>query len=237
MVVVMPDADMDMTRKIVADSAFGSAGQRCAAASLAVTVGEARDVFTQAISDAALTRVTGYGLDEGVEMGPVITAESKVRIEGLIQKGAGEGAEIVVDGRHAVIPGYEDGYFVKPTVVSDVPPDGEFANTEIFGPVLGMMHVDSIEDAIKLVNESRYGNMACLFTSSGSAARQFRYEAEAGNIGINIGIAAPMAFFPFSGWKDSFYGDMHGQGRDAVEFFTQKKVVIERWFEEWTRKF
>lgn len=136
-----------------------------------------------------------------------------------------------------MIPGYEDGYFVKPTVVSDVPPDGEFANTEIFGPVLGMMHVDSIEDAIKLVNESRYGNMACLFTSSGSVARQFRYEAEAGNIGINIGIAAPMAFFPFSGWKDSFYGDMHGQGKDAVEFFTQKKVVIERWFKEWTRKF
>ena len=237
LVIVMPDADMEMTRKIVADSAFGSAGQRCAAASIAVTVGEARDPFTQAISDTALNRVTGYGLDDGVEMGPVITAESKSRIESVIQMGADEGAEIVVDGRNAVIDGYEDGFFVKPTVVSDVPPAGEFANTEIFGPVLGLMHVDDIDEAINLVNDSQYGNMACLFTNSGSIARQFRYEADAGNIGINIGIAAPMAFFPFSGWKDSFFGDMHGQGRDAVEFFTQKKVVIERWFKEWTRKF
>jgi malonate-semialdehyde dehydrogenase (acetylating)/methylmalonate-semialdehyde dehydrogenase len=237
LVIVMPDADMEMTRKIVADSAFGSAGQRCAAASIAVTVGEAQAPFTEAISDTAVNRVTGYGLDEGVEMGPVITADSKARIEGIIQGGAEEGAEIVVDGRGTVIPGYENGYFVKPTVVSDVPPAGEFAKTEIFGPVLGMMHVDNVDEAIELVNKSQYGNMACLFTNSGSVARRFRYEADAGNIGINIGIAAPMAFFPFSGWKDSFFGDMHGQGRDAVEFFTQKKVVIERWFKEWTRKF
>jgi malonate-semialdehyde dehydrogenase (acetylating)/methylmalonate-semialdehyde dehydrogenase len=237
LVIVMPDADMEMTRRIVADSAFGSAGQRCAAASLAVTVGEAEGPFTEAISETAVNRVTGYGLDEGVEMGPVISTESKTRIEGIIQGGADEGAEIVVDGRHPVIPGYEDGYFVKPTVVSDVPPAGEFARTEIFGPVLGMMHVENVDQAIDLVNKSQYGNMACLFTNDGSVARRFRYEADAGNIGINIGIAAPMAFFPFSGWKDSFFGDMHGQGRDAVEFFTQKKVVIERWFEEWTRKF
>ncbi len=237
LVIVMPDADMEMTRKIVADSAFGSAGQRCAAASIAVTVGEARDPFTEAISETALNRVTGYGMDDGVEMGPVITTESKSRIESIIQMGADEGAEIIVDGRNAVIDGYEDGFFVKPTVVSDVPPTGEFAKSEIFGPVLGMMHVDDIEEAINLVNASQYGNMACLFTNSGSIARQFRYEADAGNIGINIGIAAPMAFFPFSGWKDSFFGDLHGQGKDAVEFFTQKKVVIERWFKEWTRKF
>jgi malonate-semialdehyde dehydrogenase (acetylating)/methylmalonate-semialdehyde dehydrogenase len=170
-------------------------------------------------------------------MGPVISAGSKIRIEEIIQRGAEEGAEIVVDGRQPVIPGYEDGFFVKPTLVSDVAPMSEFARTEIFGPVLGMMHVDSVEEAIELVNQSQYGNMACLFTSSGSVARRFRYEADAGNIGINIGIAAPMAFFPFSGWKESFFGDMHGQGKDAVEFFTRKKVVIERWFEEWTRKF
>jgi malonate-semialdehyde dehydrogenase (acetylating)/methylmalonate-semialdehyde dehydrogenase len=237
LVIVMPDADMEMTRKIVADSAFGSAGQRCAAASIAVTVGEAQGPFTEAISETAVNRVTGYGLDEGVEMGPVISAESKARIEGIIQGGADEGAEIVVDGRQPAISGYENGYFVKPTVVSDVPPTGEFARTEIFGPVLGMMHVNDVDEAIELVNTSQYGNMACLFTSSGAVARRFRYEADAGNIGINIGIAAPMAFFPFSGWKDSFFGDMHGQGKDAVEFFTQKKVVIERWFKEWTRKF
>jgi len=118
-----------------------------------------------------------------------------------------------------------------------VRPDSLIAQTEIFGPVLGMMHVDTIDEAIALVNSGHWGNMACLFTSSGAAARKFRYEAEAGNIGINIGVAAPMAFFPFSGWKDSFFGDLHGQGRDAVEFFTQTKVVVERWFQDWSRQF
>ena len=236
-IIVLPDADMEMTRNIVADSAFGSAGQRCLAASLAVTVGEARETFSEAIAEAATSRVVGYGLDEGVEMGPVITAASKARIEDLIQKGADEGANVLVDGRGASIAGYENGFFVRPTVLSDVPRDSTVARTEIFGPVLSMMHVDTVEEAIEFVNSGNYGNMACLFTSSGAAARKFRYEADAGNIGINIGVAAPMAFFPFSGWKDSFFGTMHGQGRDAVEFFTQKKVVIERWPKEWSRKF
>lgn len=236
-IIILPDADMEMTRNIVADSAFGSAGQRCLAASLAVTVGEARETFSEAIAEAAHKRVVGFGLDEGVEMGPVITAASKARIEGLIQKGADEGAKILVDGRGAYVSGYENGFFVRPTVLSDVPRDSTVARTEIFGPVLSMMHVDTVEDAIEFVNSGAYGNMACLFTSSGAAARKFRYEADAGNIGINIGVAAPMAFFPFSGWKDSFFGIMHGQGKDAVEFFTQKKVVIERWPKEWSRKF
>ena len=236
-IIVLPDADMEMTRNIVADSAFGSAGQRCLAASLAVTVGEARETFSEAIAEAATSRVVGYGLDEGVEMGPVITAASKARIEDLIQKGADEGANVLVDGRGASIAGYENGFFVRPTVLSDVPRDSTVARTEIFGPVLSMMHVDTVEEAIEFVNSGNYGNMACLFTSSGAAARKFRYEADAGNIGINIGVAAPMAFFPFSGWKDSFFGTMHGQGRDAVEFLTQKKVVIERWPKEWSRKF
>ncbi|HEC23365.1 MAG TPA: CoA-acylating methylmalonate-semialdehyde dehydrogenase [Chloroflexi bacterium] len=236
-ILILPDADMEMTTRIVADSAFGSAGQRCLAASLAVTVGEAGETFTEAIAEAARSRRVGYGLDPGVEMGPVITPQSKARIEALIEKGIEEGAEIVVDGRNPVIPGYERGNFIRPTVLWDVPPEGEIARTEIFGPVLGLMHVETIEDAIELVNSGRYGNMACLFTSSGAAARKFRYEAQAGNIGINIGVAAPMAFFPFSGWRESFFGDLHGQGKDAVEFFTQKKVVIERWLGEWSRKF
>jgi malonate-semialdehyde dehydrogenase (acetylating) / methylmalonate-semialdehyde dehydrogenase len=236
-VIVLPDADLDMATKIIADSAFGCAGQRCLAVSFAVTVGEARNAFTEAICDAASTRVVGYGLDSGVQMGPVINAASKARVESLIGLGVQEGASLPVDGRGTLIRGYENGHFVRPTILADVPRGSEIARTEIFGPVLSLMHVDTVDAAIELVNSGQYGNQASLFTSSGSAARKFRYEAEVGNVGINIGVAAPMAFFPFSGWKDSFFGDMHGQGMDAVEFFTQKKVVVERWPREWTRKF
>jgi malonate-semialdehyde dehydrogenase (acetylating) / methylmalonate-semialdehyde dehydrogenase len=236
-VIVLPDADMDMATKIIADSAFGCAGQRCLAVSFAVTVGTARNTFTELICDAATSRVVGYGLDSGVQMGPVINAASKARVESLIGLGVQEGAGIPVDGRGTLVKGYESGHFVKPTILADVPRGSEIAKTEIFGPVLSLMHVETVDDAIELVNSGQYGNQASLFTSSGSAARKFRYEAEAGNIGINIGVAAPMAFFPFSGWKDSFFGDMHGQGMDAVEFFTQKKVVVERWPKGWTRKF
>jgi len=236
-VIVLPDADMDMATKIIADSAFGCAGQRCLSVSFAVTVGTARNAFTESICDAASSRVVGYGLDLGVQMGPVINAASKARVESLIGLGVKEGASLPVDGRGTLIKGYESGNFVRPTILADVPRGSEIAKTEIFGPVLSLMHVETVDDAIELVNSGQYGNQASLFTSSGSAARKFRYEAEAGNIGINIGVAAPMAFFPFSGWKDSFFGDMHGQGMDAVEFFTQKKVVVERWPKEWTRKF
>jgi malonate-semialdehyde dehydrogenase (acetylating)/methylmalonate-semialdehyde dehydrogenase len=228
---------MDMAVRITADSAFGCAGQRCLATSLAVTVGEARGVFTEGICDAAVNRVVGYGLDAGVQMGPVISAPSRARIESLIEVGVKGGAGLPVDGRGASIRGYENGFFVRPTILTDVVPGSEVSKTEIFGPVLGMIHVDTIDEAIAFVNTGQYGNQACLFTSSGNAARRFRYEAQAGNIGINIGVAAPMAFFPFSGWRESFFGDLHGQGADAVEFFTQKKVYIERWPKEWTRKF
>jgi malonate-semialdehyde dehydrogenase (acetylating)/methylmalonate-semialdehyde dehydrogenase len=236
-VVILPDAEMDMATKIIADSAFGCAGQRCLAVSLVITVGDARQVFTDPICDAAATRVVGNGLDAGVQMGPVISAASKARVESLIGRGQGEGASVPVDGRGARIPGCENGFFVRPTILADLPPQGEVARTEIFGPVLGLIHVDTLEEALAFINGAEYGNQASLFTSSGTAARRFRYEANAGNIGINIGVAAPMAFFPFSGWKESFFGDLHGQGLDAVEFFTQKKVVIERWPKEWTRKF
>jgi malonate-semialdehyde dehydrogenase (acetylating)/methylmalonate-semialdehyde dehydrogenase len=236
-IIVLPDADMEMTRRIAADSAFGCAGQRCLAASIAITVGEARHTFTEAIAETAKKRVVGNGLEQGVEMGPVISTQSKERIEGLIQKGADSGATLLVDGRQPNILGYEKGYFVRPTILQNVDPASEIAKTEIFGPVLSLIHVNTIDEAIALVNSGQYGNMACLFTSSGAAARKFRYEAEAGNIGINIGVAAPMAFFPFSGWKDSFFGDLHGQGNHAVEFFTQTKVVVERWPSEWSRQF
>ncbi len=236
-IIVLPDADLDSTIRIAADSAFGCAGQRCLAASLMVTVGRAREPFTEAMAEAAKSRVVGFGLDQGVQMGPVINTQSRDRIADLIQQGIDEGAKPLIDGRNPKIPGYENGSFIRPTLLQDVRPDSRIAQTEIFGPVLGLLHVETIEEAIALVNSGHWGNMACLFTSSGAAARKFRSEAEAGNIGINIGVAAPMAFFPFSGWKESFFGDLHGQGKHAVEFFTQTKVVVERWFQDWTRQF
>lgn len=236
-IVILPDADMEMTTKIAADSAFGCAGQRCLASSVVITVGESARVFTDHISDAAASRKIGYGLDSGVDMGPVISPESRARIEGLIARGVSDGATAVVDGRGATVAGYEQGNFMRPTVLADVHPQSELARTEVFGPVLSVMRAKTVEEAIEIINASPYGNMACLFTSSGAAARQFRYEARTGNIGINVGVAAPMAYFPFSGWKDSFFGDLHAQGRDAIDFYTEKKVVVERWPATWSRKF
>jgi malonate-semialdehyde dehydrogenase (acetylating)/methylmalonate-semialdehyde dehydrogenase len=236
-VVVLPDADMAMTTQIVSDSAFGCAGQRCLAVSVAVTVGEAQRTFRDAIAQTAGSLRVGYGLDDGVQMGPLITRESKSRVESLIAKGASEGAKVVLDGRNPRIPGHEAGNFVKPTILDGVPPDRELAQTEIFGPVLSLVHAEDVDQALDILSRSAYGNAASIFTSSGAAARKFRYEAPAGNIGINIGVAAPMAYFPFSGWKDSFLGVLHGQGHDAVEFYTDQKVVIERWPKEWSRKF
>jgi malonate-semialdehyde dehydrogenase (acetylating)/methylmalonate-semialdehyde dehydrogenase len=236
-IIILPDADPDTTIKITADSGFGCAGQRCLAASLVITVGDARARFRDALVEAAASRTVGYGLDESVQMGPVISPESKARVEELITKAIAEGATPLVDGRNTTIPGLERGNFVKPTVLDQVAPHGEVVRTEIFGPVLGLLHVETVEDAIAFVNSGAYGNMACLFTSSGANARKFRYEAEVGNVGINIGVAAPMAFFPFSGTRESFFGDLHGQGRHAIEFFTQTKVVVERWPRHWSRRF
>jgi malonate-semialdehyde dehydrogenase (acetylating)/methylmalonate-semialdehyde dehydrogenase len=170
-------------------------------------------------------------------MGPVISAESKARIEALIAKGELEGASLLVDGRGKKVEHYEDGFFVFPTILDNVPPQGEIARTEIFGPVLSLMHASSIDEAIKIVNARSYGNMACIFTSDGATARQFRYAVNAGNVGINVGVAAPMAHFPFSGWGESFFGDLHAQARHGVEFYTQTKVVVERWPKQWSRKF
>jgi malonate-semialdehyde dehydrogenase (acetylating)/methylmalonate-semialdehyde dehydrogenase len=235
--VIMPDADVDMTTRIVIDSVFGNAGQRCLAAATTILVGAANDVFLPAFRDAAADRVVGCGLDDGVQMGPVISPQSKARIQGIIEQGVQDGAELILDGRQANIPGYENGNFLRPSILASVHPDSEAATTEIFGPVLATQSVDTLEQAINLVNQRQYGNMACIFTSSGGAARRFRYEAQAGNVGINIGVAAPMAFFPFSGWKDSFFGTLHGQSRHAVEFYTQTKVVVERWLKEWSRQF
>lgn len=236
-VIVLPDADMPTATQIISDSAFGCAGQRCLAVSVAVTVGEAQGEFRNSITNAAANLKVGYGLDPGVQMGPVINRESRARIESLVETGVNEGAKVLLDGRNSRIAHYESGNFVKPTILDDVPATSTLADTEIFGPVLSLVHADSLDKALEFLEHSGYGNQASLFTSSGSAARRFRYEAPAGNIGINIGVAAPMAYFPFSGWKNSFFGDLHGQGRDAVDFYTDKKVVIERWGQEHSRKF
>ena len=148
-----------------------------------------------------------------------------------------KGRKLLIDGRNSHVPKHESGNFVKPTILDGLPAPSDLTDTEIFGPVLSLVHADDIDEALEFLDHSAYGNQASLFTSSGSAARRFRYEAPAGNIGINIGVAAPMAYFPFSGWKDSFFGIMHGQGRDAIEFYTEKKIVVERWAKEHSRKF
>ncbi|GAC1683282.1 MAG: CoA-acylating methylmalonate-semialdehyde dehydrogenase [Candidatus Acidiferrum sp.] len=236
-VVVLPDADMDLAKQIISDSAFGCAGQRCLAVSVAVTIGEAQKTFRDAIANAASSIRVGNGLDSGVQMGPVISPDSKKRIDSLIATGVSDGAKAIVDGRDTKIAGYESGNFLKPTILDGVPASSQLAHTEIFGPVLSLVHANSIDDAMEFIRTSPYGNQASLFTTSGSAARKFRYEAPAGNIGINIGVAAPMAYFPFSGWKESFFGILHAQGKDAVEFYTESKIVVERWSRQETRKF
>jgi malonate-semialdehyde dehydrogenase (acetylating)/methylmalonate-semialdehyde dehydrogenase len=234
--VILPDADLDMSVKIIIDSVYGCTGQRCLAASNIITVGD-NGKIKEALYEMAKARKTGHGLDESVEMGPVITKDSQDRISHLIDKGIKEGANLLLDGRNAKISGFEKGNFVKPTILQNLPLNGEVIRTEIFGPVMSLIELKSVEDALEFINSGRYGNMACLFTSNGANARKFRNQANAGNIGINIGVAAPMAQFPFSGWNESFFGDLHGQGRHAIEFFTQTKVVIERWPKEWSRKF
>ncbi len=233
--VVLPDADPETTTKIIADSAFGCAGQRCLAVSVAVAVGEAKGWFRESIIGAAASLKVGNGLDPGTQMGPVITPASRDRVVSLIGQGAGDGAKPIIDGRRH--NGGAAGFFVGPTVLDGLPATSSLMETEIFGPVLSVVHADSVDEALAMIERSPYGNASSIFTSSGAEARKFRNTVSTGNVGINIGVPAPMAYFPFSGWKGSFFGVMHAQGRDAIEFFTDKKVIVERWPREWSRKF
>lgn len=235
-VLILPDADLDAATRIVTDSAFGCAGQRCLAISVAVVVGEAQKEFARGMLDRAASIRVGNGLDDGVQMGPVITRESQARIENLIGQGVRDGAALLLDGRNGGGV-HSGGNFVNPTLLDNLPASSPLGHTEIFGPVLSLVHAEGLEAGIEMMSRNSYGNMASIFTTSGAAARKFRYEVPAGNIGVNIGVAAPMAYFPFSGWRDSFFGTVHGQGRDAIEFYTHKKVVIERWPKEWSRRF
>jgi malonate-semialdehyde dehydrogenase (acetylating)/methylmalonate-semialdehyde dehydrogenase len=234
-VVVMPDADLEMSAKI--DSAFGCAGQRCLAVSTAITVGDAHRAFSDAITGLAGSLRVGNGLDAEVQMGPVITAASKQRIEKSIAAGLEGGGKVLLDGRGVKVANGDQGNFLKPTILTGIGSNHPLATTEIFGPVLALEPVKDLDEAIEMIARNPYGNAASIFTSNGAAARKFRYEVPTGNVGVNIGVAAPMAYFPFSGWKDSFLGVLHGQGRDAIEFYTDKKVVVERWPREWSRRF
>jgi malonate-semialdehyde dehydrogenase (acetylating)/methylmalonate-semialdehyde dehydrogenase len=230
--VVMPDADIESTIPSLLSSFFGNTGQRCLAGANLVMVGDDENWIKSTlgkIKDAASKIKIGYGLEEGIQMGPLQAEHRKERVLGYIEKGVEEGAELVMDGRKYDSSGYPEKCFLGPSVFEGVTSDMTIAREEIFGPAMSVMHVASLDEAIKTINKSEYGNAASVFTNSGKTGRRFQYEVECGNIGVNIGTAAPMAFFPFSGMKDSFFGDLHGQGRDAVEFFTESKVVIQRW--------
>lgn len=228
-IAVMPDADMQASVANIMGSAYGCAGQRCLAGSVVVAVGDAYEPLKQELIKRASTLRVGYGMDETTQMGTVISSTAKERIEGMIQKGIDEGAQPALDGRGKQVDGFENGTFVGPTILADVTPEMSVAKEEIFGPVLSLMHAPDFESAVAMINNSRYGNAASIFTNNGKYAREFKYRVDAGNIGINVGVAAATASFPFGGKKESFYGDLHGQGPDAIEFFTDRKVVIERW--------
>jgi malonate-semialdehyde dehydrogenase (acetylating)/methylmalonate-semialdehyde dehydrogenase len=228
--VVMPDAVIDKTVEGLVGSGFGAAGQRCMAGSVVVTVGDAHDRLMPALREATAALRVGDGLEESTDVGPVVSGAARDRIRGWIDHGVQEGAALAVDGREPDQALPPEGSYVGPTILDDVGPEMDVAREEIFGPVLSVINVATLDEAIDVVNRSRFGNGVSIFTESGASVRRFRHEVQAGMVGVNIGVAAPVAFFPFSGWKDSFLGDLHAHGPDAVEFYTRKKTVTSRYF-------
>lgn len=228
-VVVTQDADLDRTIPALLASFYGNTGQRCLSGSNLVAVGDVYEPLKRKFAESASKLKLGNGLDESVEMGPLVSQRAKQRVLDYIQKGIDEGANLIVDGRSAKVETYPTGYFVGATAFDHVTPDMTIAKDEIFGPVACIIRAETLDDAIEMINKkTNYGNEACIFTRSGRNAREFRRRVQAGNIGVNIGVAAPMAFFPFAGFRDSFFGVLHGQ-IDCVDFFTDKKVVVSRW--------
>jgi malonate-semialdehyde dehydrogenase (acetylating)/methylmalonate-semialdehyde dehydrogenase len=227
--VILPDADVDFAADHLAAAAFGSAGERCMAISVAVAVGDAGDRIVEAVNGRARAVKVGSGRDESSEMGPVVTREAQERIVGLIGTGADQGADITVDGRGYVVPGLEDGFFVGPTVIDNVTTEMDVYQQEIFGPVIAVVRCDDVDEAIALINANPYGNGTAIFTSSGEAARRFQRGVHVGMIGINVPVPVPMAFYSFGGWKDSLFGDKHVHGPEGVSFYTRAKVVTSRW--------
>jgi malonate-semialdehyde dehydrogenase (acetylating)/methylmalonate-semialdehyde dehydrogenase len=227
--IILPDADLEFAANHLSAAAFGSAGERCMAISAAVAVGGAGDPLIDILNRKAGEVVVGSGRDPGSEMGPVVTAAAKERIESLIGTGEAQGAQVTVDGRGIKVPGYENGFFVGPTVIDQVGTDMDVYREEIFGPVLSVVRSDSVEAAIDLINANPYGNGTAIFTSSGEAARRFQRGVHVGMIGINVPIPVPMAYYSFGGWKDSLFGDKHIHGPEGVSFYTRAKVVTSRW--------
>jgi malonate-semialdehyde dehydrogenase (acetylating)/methylmalonate-semialdehyde dehydrogenase len=227
--IVMPDADLEAATAAILGSAFGAAGQRCLAGSVALPVEDAAEPMLAALSRRAAAMAPGDPLMTDSAMGPVIREEARARISDWIGKGLAEGARLVVDGRRPAGTPPAGGYFLGPTIFDGVRPEMAIAREEIFGPVLSVVRTGSLDEAIAIANRSRFGNAASIFTRSGATARRFRTRIEAGMVGINVGVAAPMAYFPFAGWKGSFFGDLHATGKDAVRFYTETRVVIERW--------
>jgi malonate-semialdehyde dehydrogenase (acetylating) / methylmalonate-semialdehyde dehydrogenase len=225
--VVMADADMPKTVEAIIGSAFGAAGERCLAGSVLVPVGDAAGPLLDLLVKRTKEIAVGDGSKEGIEMGPLVTSDHCQRVAGYIDKGVAEGATPVCDGREHTANG---GYFLGPTIFDNVTPEMTIAKEEIFGPVLSVIRVPTLDDAIKLVNQSPFGNATAIFTNNGKSAREYSSRIEVGMVGINVGVAAPMAFFPFAGWKNSFFGDLHAHGKDAVGFYTEQKVIMSRWF-------
>ena len=231
---IMPDCDVDRTVAAMMTSFFGNAGQRCLAAANAIIVGDDDKFyknFVGKVVDLASKIKVGYGLDESVQMGPVRDKEKKANILRYIESGIKEGAKLTLDGRKAnVMGGYPDTCFLGPTIFENAKPTMKIGAEEIFGPVMSIMRAKTLAEAIEISNANPFGNGHSIFTSNGKSAREFQYNIVSGNVGINIGIVAPVAFFPFSGMKDSFFGVLHTQGKEAIRFFTESKVVIQRWF-------
>ena len=228
--VVMPDADLETTVPAIMSSSFGAAGQRCLAGSVAVVVGDRgrQDEVVTALRDAASRLGVGPGDAEGVEVCPLVGPEARERVVGALERAAAAGDEVVLDGRDSADAG-PGGTILGPTIVETGDPESELAREELFGPLLTIVRAADLDEALDFVNGSRYGNAGSIFTTSGDAARRYRYDVQAGMLGVNVGVAAPVAWFPFSGWKDSIDGDLHANGADAVEFYTRKKVVTSRW--------
>jgi malonate-semialdehyde dehydrogenase (acetylating) / methylmalonate-semialdehyde dehydrogenase len=227
--IVLPDAEMDEAGRTVLDSLFGSTGQRCLAGSVIVGVGEAFAPIRERFLDGAASIRLGHGLDPEVDMGPVISKQHRDRVVGYVDRGRSEGANLLFDRSRTEVEGYPEGSWVGPAVFDGVLPEMAIGREEIFGPVAALARVESVEEAIALVHRSEYGNATSIFTTSGRAAREFRYRSGVSMMGVNVGVAAPMAFFPFGGSKHSFYGDLKAQGSDAIAFFTDRRVVISRW--------
>ncbi|MBB3109665.1 malonate-semialdehyde dehydrogenase (acetylating)/methylmalonate-semialdehyde dehydrogenase [Paenibacillus phyllosphaerae] len=226
--IVMPDADLDASVNQIVNAAFGSAGERCMACAVVIAVGDVADSLVAKLQEAADAITIGNGLNEGVFLGPIIRDSHKARTLGYIEAGEQEGATLLRDGRKDAAAS-ESGYFVGPTIFDHVSCEMKIWRDEIFAPVLSVMRAATLDEAIEIANRSTFANGACLFTQNGSHVRQFRETIDAGMLGINLGVPAPMAFFPFSGWKESFYGDLHANGTDGVEFYTRKKMVTARW--------